>query len=84
MQSRNRVPRTKLWNPIAGILTQHTIWLWMGENAQNAILSAILMQVECEGVVRAYREKEFDNCSVRSMVPIALLLCHQSSDGHPA
>jgi len=56
----------------------------MGENAQNAILSAILMQVECEGVVRAYREKEFDNCSVRSMVPIALRLCHQSSDGHPA
>jgi hypothetical protein len=42
------------------------------------------MQVECEGVVTACREKEFNNCSVPSMVPIALRLCHQSSGGHPA
>jgi len=42
------------------------------------------MQVECEGVVTACREKEFNNCSVPSMVPIVLRLCHQSSGGHPA
>jgi hypothetical protein len=42
------------------------------------------MHVECEGVVTACREKEFNNYSVPSMVPIAFRLCHQSSGGHPA